>query len=503
MCYVGVHGKYRASVLGESRAVLNVSAAAHDAGSSIAVIAGEQALSFDELLQRVLQLAVKLNRLCTNQAQPVAFVAYPTLDSLLLLYALFELGHPALPLNPRLLPSDHEALVDHVGAIEVSFAAQDLIVSRQPNRPWYSPRLRLASILVATSGSTGRAKLVQLSEKALIAAAESSAERLHWKKDDRWLLSLSLCHIGGLSVATRCLLARIPVVLGDPRGGPAEFARLIHHHEVTMVSLVSTQLHRLLAGDHRLRGSKLRVMLLGAMHGDPWLVAAARTNGIPVLTTYGMTETASQIATQLLSDLRSLIGPCHDVGPPLENVELKIVNDEIVVRGPMLFDGYADDLAPTASQSAPLSTHGPASVVPKLTQGWFHTGDWGGIDGRNRLTVVGRASDRIVTSGESVAPAEVERVLETLPAIERACVFGMPDPIRGEQVVAALILREGTKFDLDDLEAQLSQRLASFKRPLSIALVSEFVMTATGKLDRAGTARMAASRLQVLPPVSA
>jgi acyl-CoA synthetase (AMP-forming)/AMP-acid ligase II len=115
--------------------------------------------------------------------------------------------------------------------------------------------------------------------------------------------------------------------------------------------------------------------------------------------------------------------------------------------------------------------------------------------------VIGRSADRIVTSGENVAPAEVERVLEALPAIERACVFGIPDPIRGEQVAAALVIREGCTLDPADFEHEMSRRLASFKRPRTLALVTEFIMTATGKLDRPATAQMASTQLQsIFPP---
>ncbi len=329
-------------------------------------------------------------------------------------------------------------MIDQAGAIVASFVADDLRVTGKASPVANSTEQQAPAVLVATSGTTGRAKLVKLSDKALMAAADASADRLGWTTEDRWLLSLSLCHIGGLSIATRCLLARRPVVLGEPKGDPAELARLIDHHDVTLVSLVSTQLHRLLASDFDLRRSKLRVVLLGGMQTDPWLVAAARTHGIPVLTTYGMTETASQIATQLPTDLRSLIGPCHDVGPALSQVELKIVGDEIVVRGPMLFDGYVADTIEVDSM------RGPHTTGLALRHGWFHTGDWGRLDSNGRLTVVGRASDRIVTGGENVAPAEVELALETIPAIERACVFGVPEAVKGEQVAAAIILREGS-----------------------------------------------------------
>lgn len=475
--------------------MLRVTSAAREAPRDLAIIAGEQALSFDELAARVGHLCEAVSLLCPDSEQPVAFVAHPSLESLLLSYALLELGRPLLPLNPRLLASDHEFLVEHAGAREVAFGSGGLNVVRVASR-----RAQLSgrkpAVLMATSGSTGRAKLVQLSSDALVAAATTSAERLLWMKDDRWLLSLSLCHIGGLSIVTRCLLARKPVVLGEPRVGPAELTELIRRQGVTMVSLVSTQLHRLLAEERSLQGTKLRVMLLGGMHADPWLVAAARTNALPVLTTYGMTETASQIATQHLSDLRSLIGPCHDVGTPLSGVELRLVGDEIVVRGPMLFDGYVAEDATPAPGGPPPSVHAPASVVRGMRSDWFHTGDWGHLDSRGRLTVIGRSSDRIVTSGENVAPAEVERVLEALPAVERACVFGVPDPIRDEVVAVALVIRAGFEFDIADFEYQVRQRLAPFKRPRSVAVVSEFATTPTGKLDRRGTAQRATPKLQ-------
>lgn len=471
--------------------MLSVGSAARDSASRLAVISEERHFTFEELATQVQQLAEKISRLNIARRQPVAFVAKPTFDSLLLLYALLELGHGALPLNPRLLASDHRAMIEQAGAIELSLLAGDLSVTGKASSP-IGNELQSSAVLIATSGSTGRAKLVNLSKKALIAAAEASADRLGWMDNDRWLLSLSLCHIGGLSIATRCLLARRPMVIGEPRGDPAELTRLIEQHDVTLVSLVSTQLHRLLAGDFDLRRTKLRLLLLGGMHADPWLIAAARTRGIPVLATYGMTETASQIATQLPSDLRSLIGPCHDVGPALSQVELKIINDEIVVRGPVLFDGYVGEIAEIDSMRGPNTTGLP------LRHGWFHTGDWGRVDANGRLTVVGRASDRIVTGGENVAPAEVELVLETIPAIERACVFGVPEAVKGEQVAAAIILREGFVLDLAEFEQRVTERLASFKRPRALAIMSEFAVTATGKLDRATTARTATPQLQIM-----
>lgn len=473
--------------------MLSVSEAAREAATSLAVIAGDERLTFADLSRKIQGLAQQLVKLAPHPGQAIAFVATPTLDSLLLCHALLELGRTALPLNPRLLASDHLYLIEQANALEVTFDSGVLHVTRKASHFEFNAEQPPPAVLIATSGSTGQPRLVRLSHGALIAAAKASADRLGWNDDDRWLLSLSLCHIGGLSIATRCLIARRPIVLGVPRGDPAELTNVIKYHEVTLVSLVSTQLHRLLAGDFDLKNTKLRVLLLGGMRTDPWLVGAARARGIPVLTTYGMTETSSQVATQLRSDLRSLIGPCHDVGPPLAGIEVKIVGEEIAVKGPVLMDGYVGDSQGFDSNLGPV----PNS---SLRDGWFHTGDWGRLDTAGRLTIMGRAVDRIVTSGENVAPAEVELVLEALPSIERACVFGVPDAVRGEQVAVAVVLREGHEFNWPDFTFQVTERLASFKRPRALAIVSEFEMTATGKLDRPATARMAATRLRIFEP---
>src|ERR1017187_9098351 len=110
--------------------MLSVSGAARDSGSKLAVIEGDRQITYDQLSLQVLQLAVAISRANSNHWQPVAFVAHPTLDSLLLFYALLEIGRPALPLNPRLLPEDHVALVEQAGAVEMSFSSDVLTVTR-------------------------------------------------------------------------------------------------------------------------------------------------------------------------------------------------------------------------------------------------------------------------------------------------------------------------------------------------------------------------------------
>lgn len=187
----------------------------------------------------------------------------------------------------------------------------------------------------------------------------------------------------------------------------------------------------------------------------------ARERGLPVLPTYGMTETCSQICTRAAD-----VGLRHSgVGRPLAGVELAIVQGEIQVRGPMLFSGYW-------GQSRP---HDPGS--------WFPTGDLGRLDADGCLHVLGRLADLIITGGENVDPLEVEQALEPSVAPRRLCVFGREDARWGEQVAIAI---EGS-YDpalLEGIARTSKERLASFKRPRLVTFVECLPELSSGKVLR-------------------
>jgi O-succinylbenzoic acid--CoA ligase len=216
--------------------------------------------------------------------------------------------------------------------------------------------------------------------------------------------------------------------------GPAERAT---HDDVTLVSLVPTQLRRLLeAGEEP--GARLRVVLLGGAAATPDLVDRARDAGWPVRETYGLTQACSQVTVD---------------GFPLPGVRVSTAPDgEILVEGPTVAGG-----------------------------GVLHTGDLGRIE-NGRLAVIGRKSDTIVTGGENVAPAEVEAVLLAHPAVEDAGVFARPDPEWGEAITARVVLR--APAEPEELRAWVGERLARFKVPKAILVADELPRTASGKLLR-------------------
>jgi O-succinylbenzoic acid--CoA ligase len=212
---------------------------------------------------------------------------------------------------------------------------------------------------------------------------------------------------------------------------------------ITLVSLVPTMLARLLDAGLE-RPPTLRWALLGGGPIPPGLLARAGAAGVPVAPTYGMTEACSQIAT---------------FGWPLPGVEMETVEGEVLVRGPIVAPGAADE------------------------RGWLHTGDLGRF-GENGLEIVGRKSDTIITGGENVAPTEVEAVLLEHPAVADAGVHARSDPEWGEAVVAAVVLRPGVAANADELREHCAARLARFKVPKEVRFLDTLPRTPSGKLIR-------------------
>ncbi|MDN5861011.1 MAG: AMP-binding protein, partial [Pseudonocardia sp.] len=274
-----------------------------------------------------------------------------------------------------------------------------------------------AALVIATSGSTGHPRRVLLSAAALRASAGATAARLGGP--GRWLLALPAEHVAGAQVVVRSVLSGSAPVVQDLRAGfrPGAFAaaagRLGPGRRYT--SLVPTQLARLLDDPDRAVGEALLgfdAVLVGGAALPAALRERARAAGVPVVATYGMSETA---------------GGCVYDGVPLDGVTVALDDGRIVVGGPTVADGYLGL---------------PAETAAVFRGGTFRTGDLGRIED-GRLQVLGRIDDVIVTGGENVAPAAVERVLQAQPGVRAACVVGVADPEWGQAVAAALVVDAG------------------------------------------------------------
>ncbi len=300
------------------------------------------------------------------------------------------------------------------------------------------------AILVHTSGTTTKPKPIRLTYGNWLWSALGSAVALGVDPDERWLCTLPLSHVGGLSILLRSAIYGTTAIVHDR----FETARVLHALQQpdgpTIVSLVPTTLTRLL--DAGLTNPPaLRWALLGGAPLPPALLQRAAQAGVPVAPTYGLTEACSQVAT---------------AGVPLFCTQIDLQPDgEIVVTGPTV--------SPDAG--------------PRL-----HTGDLGAFDDDGLLQIVGRKTDTIVTGGENVAPAEVEAILEAHPDVLEAAVFGRSDDQWGEAVVALVRpCDQTTPPAIDDLRAHCAAHLARFKVPKDYKIIATpLPRTASGKLLR-------------------
>lgn len=388
------------------------------------------------------------------------FLALPvenTRDAATWLLASFRSPVTAVPLPPALPMPALEARLAQLPAGAVVFPGA-LSLARPPvDLPALRPQAEIW-VVIFTSGSSGEPKGVALSGSALRASAEAHAAH-SGAGEACWLLDLPLYHVGGLSVLTRSLFLGAPLALGPERFDAAQTAAWIEGGLVQGISLVPTTLHRLLDTPARLSG--LGLILLGGAPAPAALLARARERGAPIRLTYGMTEHASQIATERTPGAGL---------EPLPGVELRIRPDgEILVSSPMLASG--------------VFRGGRLYPVP-LEDGFYATGDLGSLAG-GRLTVDGRKSELIISGGMKLFPLEVERALQALPGVADCAVLSQPDEEWGETVCAAVVEKGPGAFDQEAARSSLKTTLEPRKVPRRWFVVEKIPRSAAGKILRA------------------
>lgn len=342
------------------------------------------------------------------------------------------------------------------------------------------------ALLLPTSGSTGTPKLVELSADALLSSARATFARIG--PPGRWLLALPLTHIAGWQVLVRGQLSEhpTPVVLDPSQSfSPDAFLDALEANpEIRYTALVPTQLSRLLDATDPLsqspdQGRKLDrardlTILLGGAAAPERLLQSARDHGLRVVTTYGSSETS---------------GGCVYDGEPLDGVQVDRRPDgRLAIAGPTLASGYRGRPTDSAFETDPHGTR------------WFVTSDLADIDSTGHVNIQGRADDVIVTGGENVHPADVERVLSAIPEIADVVVVGVPDPEWGQQVVALIVTKNPSHFDPSKIEhinpttwRHHAQELPSYAWPRRFIPVPRIPHLGIGKPDRAAAAALAAA----------
>ncbi len=342
----------------------------------------------------------------------------------LLLFALPRAGCIFFPVDPA-LPEHRRRQLLLAARADMVLADDACMEGLKADSARRAPEQELepdaVHLLLATSGTQGQPRVVELSGRNLAASVLASCKRLNLEQGDAWLACLPLHHIGGLSIFLRCAHAGAKAVLVD-RSDPVILKETLMQNRVSHLSLVPTMLHRLLKADSSFRPpAALKAVVLGGASATPALVEAALKLGWPLCPSYGLTETASQVAT-LFPPPRQWQPGC--AGLPLEHVEIAVCKDSniVFVRG------------------ASVATHARCldGNQQKLTdeQGWLNTRDLGWLDNRGQLHILGRDDDVLISGGENIHPQLLEQELSNCPGIEQIAVSALEDAAWGDALVA-------------------------------------------------------------------
>ncbi|SIT85795.1 o-succinylbenzoate--CoA ligase [Edaphobacillus lindanitolerans] len=459
---------------------------AHVSPDRTALSCGEEKWTFRELADEALDMAGKLRTAGLEEGTRVGLLLESGPEAVFLIHGALLAGLELVMLNSRLTEAeldyqvrDSEAacviasdrLLEKAGpeALSAGRLAASEGATLDPAAVW--PEDRTMTIMY-TSGTTGFPKGVRQTAGNHFSSAVASVLNMGLSDDDVWLCAMPLFHISGFSILMRSLLYGMEVRLQTKFDEEAA-AREIAEGTVTRISVVSATLARLLnrLEESGLRASgNFRTMLAGGGPVPVPYIRRAQALGIPILQTYGMTETSSQTATLSAEEAVRKAGSS---GKPLflnririEGAEAPGEEGEILVSGPHVTPGYV----------------GKFSDHPAQTDGWLHTGDIGRIDEEGFLYVLDRRSDLIVSGGENVYPAEVEQALVSHPSVLEAGVTGMPDDRWGEVPAAFIVVR--TEVGEEELRDFCAERLASYKVPKAIIFTDDLPRNASNKLLR-------------------
>jgi acyl-CoA synthetase (AMP-forming)/AMP-acid ligase II len=477
-----------------------------------AVIAPEQniRLTYGELRQQIQAVAEALAASGVSRGDRIGIALPNGLPNIVAFLAASLVG-TAAPLNPAykeeefrfyledtnarvlLLPPDGldaaRAAAGDIPILTVDMDAAGTVSLRgvTARKPFAPPGSDDIALILHTSGSTGRPKRVPLSHGNLSISAGNVARSYGLSPSDVSLCVMPLFHVHGLVASTLATLSTGGTVVVPTKFSPLSFWQIAREHGATWYSAVPT-IHQLLLARVKkdaprpAGAEKLRFIRSCSASLPPQVMHDLEAAfGAPVLEAYGMTEAAHQMASNPLPPAARLPG---SVGRGTD-VQISIMDDEgrhlpigergeVVIKGPNVVRGYENN---------------PEANASSFVDGWFRTGDQGVLDANGYLTLVARIKELINRGGEKISPREIDEVLLTHPSIAEAVCFGVPHGTWGEEVEAAVVLREGETIGAPDLLAFCKERLADFKRPKQIHITQAIPRTATGKIQRGAVAK--------------
>jgi acyl-CoA synthetase (AMP-forming)/AMP-acid ligase II len=463
------------------------------------------ALDHAALRQEVERLATQLRRAGLGPNDRIAIVLPNGPEMALVLLAAMSVGCAA-PLNPKYREEEFRfylddlhasALLTRQGGAPAALAgapdgislidvqgeglAIDLVATVEVDATAERPSAADEALVLHTSGTTSRPKIVPLRQSNLANSARNIAESLQLTPVDRSLNVMPLFHIHGIMAGLLAPLSAGASVVCTPGFDAFAIHRWIDEMKPTYYSAVPTMHQMVLARAREKRPTTLRfVRSSSASLPAPVLERLSELFGVPVIEGYGMTEASHQMTSNPLPP-RHIKPSSVGVATGIEVVILDDDNNElprgqrgeVAIRGNTIVAGYENN--PTANATA-------------FTNGWFRTGDEGMFDEEGYLFLTGRLKEQINRGGEKISPLEIDAVLLRHPAIAEAVAFAIPHDKLGEEVGAAVVLATGKEATESELRSFVGEHLASFKVPRRILIVDEVPKGATGKVQRIGLA---------------
>ena len=478
---------------------------------------GRTALSHGGLRALAASIVEQLNGFGIGRSDRVALVL-PNGPSVASAFVTIACGASTAPLNPAYRAEEFDfylsdlnakALVVEAGMDSPARAAAaarnipiiELVPSQdgpagafvlQPERPLSGTAERPGyaesedeALVLHTSGTTSRPKIVPLRHVNITASAYHIGRSIELRPDDVCLNIMPLFHIHGLIAAVLSSLAAGASVSCTPGFNALKFFQWFEEVQPSWYTAVPTMHQAILSRAPRnaeiIKAGRLRLIRSSSASLPPQVMTALEeVFGAPMIEAYGMTEAAHQMASNPLpprprfpGSVGVAAGPDVGIMDPAGNLLPTGGLGEIVIRGRNVTSGYENN---------------PSANATAFTHGWFRTGDQGVLDEGGYLRLTGRLKELINRGGEKISPLEVDTVLMDHPAVAQVVTFAMPHDKLGEEVAAAVVLREGAKADERELRDFAASRMADFKVPRKIVFLDEIPKGATGKLQRIGLA---------------
>jgi len=439
------------------------------------------------------------SRFDISDSRPLALLSRSSDELTFVVAACYLLKIPFVPLNPAVTDSELQTFISQINPAvfytdeENSSRTGDFPVMNVPREamniisngngitsPSSDPEKMLGYFF--TSGSSGQPKAVPLKRRQILFATSASAINFKPGHNRYWLLCLPLNHIGGISIILRSILYGSAIFRMDRFDEHQIRVFLSENRLFQIASLVPTMLMRLL-DDHLFQlHLDFKALLLGGGPISQELIDRSLERGIPIVSSYGMTETCAQIAANPMLQPRGIYTPKKSVGSVFKPNKVQIrdsetgeampanENGDIWLRGPQVIDAYADSELTARSFDE---------------DGWFKTGDVGHVNRQGQLFLKNRRTDRIISGGENVDPTEIESALTQISGIIEAAVVGIPDPEWGQKVVALVVRQSNvTSLSEEKIISELKKKLSGYKIPKEIRFTGSLPKTSMGKIRR-------------------